>query len=104
MEDRDCVICGGSVREKRGTASYITCSSQCADDYGVVRNMLDQERYEKHAHARAKTVLKDPKNYPEEMVRWAKRMEAGEIKVDVSNVQPRKGSKRYKVAKRLGLI
>lgn len=104
MEDRDCVICGKPVDRTRNNEPMLTCSQRCATDYGIVRDMLDQERYEKHAHARAKTVLSKPENYPDEQVRWAKRMKAGEIELDVTKVRPRKGSKRWKVAKRIGLI
>lgn len=104
MEDRECEICGASLLETRGSLSYVTCSPQCAKDYGVVRNLLSQEQYEKHARARAKTVLAKPDDYPDEMIRWAKRLMAGEIVPKVEDAKPRKGSKRYKVAKRLGLI
>lgn len=103
-----CVMCGQLVTRRynypgndRGGFA-LTCSPECAEDYPVVRDLIDEKRARARREAHANTVLANPKGYSDSQVRWAKRWKRGTAEMRTKSwFLP--GSERERIAEKWGL-
>ena len=102
-----CVLCGKLVTRRfdypgndRGGFA-LTCSPECAQDYVVVRDLVDEDRARKRRDYQANTILRNPSAHDETSVTWAKRWKAGKAAMRRHDFQP--GSDRERVAEKWGL-